>query len=548
MSADAGAVTTPGTETVETALRNAIADMRAGRHRAAIERLGRLHSALPAQLPIARLLGLAHLGAGACDAGRGVLGAGRLALDPANWMAIGECREKSDRDAADGRDYRRAHLLDPARPDAPAAAARGWPPSGFAAAAPLFRLVRRLAALAGSAREPAAVAALAAVARRLERRGEPEVALDWARAAAVLAPGQDDRGVSLVRLFEDAGERAAGLRWRTRLACFVGPEPSPALADTLTEHDLIAWRGKGPPHVETAEQVTVDVCRAGPGAATAVFEAAGGPVAAARLLWNTRVFVGLRPADREPQAVAGEAVFGGYVVDQFGHFLIETCSRLWYLRGRPDARSVWLGPLSLSDPAAAPGLLPWQVELFDLLGFRRDRMTLVDRALRFDRMVVPEAGAVLRHYLHPLQAEALAVRPFGPRRPGHRVWLSRTGLGRGTIANEAELEAGLLARGWRILHPETLSVTGQLDALAGAERIAGFGGSALHALLLFAGVDARIDVVSRDNRGLPAFEMIARTKALNQRVHFPKMVRVRSSSDPRAFAIADPGTLIASLD
>ena len=129
-----------------------------------------------------------------------------------------------------------------------------------------------------------------------------------------------------------------------------------------------------------------------------------------------------------------------------------------------------------------PELNGWQRAIFDLLRIDPARFHLVTKPLRVRALLVPEAGMVIRGGMSRLHGTALGVRPIGPGQ-GRRIWLSRSQLtdDRALVCNEAELEAILERRGWQVIHPQTLSVTEQIDALNGASVICGLEGSALRA-------------------------------------------------------------------
>lgn len=206
----------------------------------------------------------------------------------------------------------------------------------------------------------------------------------------------------------------------------------------------------------------------------------------------------------------GRWVYGGYLSDHFGHFLVESLARHWYLRQDGGAGIAW--------HARPPRLRPWQVEVFELIGLDPARFHLIREPTRFEALCVPAPGAVLGSFYEARQARALAVWPFRAPRPGKRVWLSRSRFAEAVsrIEGEAETEALLEGHGWIIFHPQAHPIRAQLAMLEDAEVIAGLEGSAFHTLLLAADVRARIRIVPRGRRLFHAFTMIAEAKGLDQ--------------------------------
>ncbi len=254
-----------------------------------------------------------------------------------------------------------------------------------------------------------------------------------------------------------------------------------------------------------------------------VMDAAGAPVPEARWLHRGRdlaVAEAMAPVRR----IAGRHVFAGLLLPHFGHAIVETLSRAWYLRAHPGESPLWL--MRAGQPSRAA------LDLLDVLGLGAPATTILREPVQVEELVVPAQGCAFGGFFHSAQAAALAVRDFGPPRPAHRVWLSRSALPEGTarIEGEAILEEMLRAAGWTILAPERLSLVDQLAALAGAEEIAGFMGSAFHLLLLLDGVTARVRIL---DRRLPAdlvrtYVEIAAAKGLRQEV-----LRVPTLGPPR---------------
>lgn len=226
-----------------------------------------------------------------------------------------------------------------------------------------------------------------------------------------------------------------------------------------------------------------------------------------------------KPITPEPQAAqatrAGSFIFGGVIQGPYGHFLIETLARAWALI--PSSLPIiWLGNGYKGVVRGSQG------QAMDILGIDPARHVFMTVPTRFERLVVPEAGAVLWRSFHPEHARAMGAVPFAPPVPGKRVWLSRSKISetKARVVNEAELEALLIADGWTIMHPEDLDIRGQLAVMRDAETLAGFDGSAFHTLVLAGGVAARLILIPRAGaqRLSPTFQAISNGKGLEQRM------------------------------
>jgi capsular polysaccharide biosynthesis protein len=199
----------------------------------------------------------------------------------------------------------------------------------------------------------------------------------------------------------------------------------------------------------------------------------------------------------------------------YGHFLLESMSRLWAIKAFPELPVAWQFFRKLRRPTG------WQLEVMELLGIADRPMILVPRPMRFSTLIVPDAGARLDSFLHPQQVASLATFPFRDPRKGKRIWLSRRQLSevRGRVLEEGAIEDRLAERGWMVISPELLSVRQQLETMADAEILGGFIGSAFHTLLLARDIRAKVRMLRRYRRDIPViFDGIAKAKGFDQRL------------------------------
>jgi hypothetical protein len=269
---------------------------------------------------------------------------------------------------------------------------------------------------------------------------------------------------------------------------------------------------------------------AGPGTwRLGAFDAAGG-VIEETLVYHRRPNgeprqVGFAAAPAPARASRpGTAVYLGPLMEHFGHFLLESLSRVWYALRHPELPVVWSRRVG---PGAAGGRAPltaWQQDILAMIGLTNPAV-FVEAPTRFETLVVPELGNHFQHSFHPELARALGAVPHRPV-PGRRVWLSRSGLPDrlGNLSMpEVERRLGLL--GWTILHPEALTIPEQMAHLASAERIAGEQGSAFHNVLFLKDPERlRLDIFLGDPERPKSqrdrnYDLIAAAKRIDQRMH-----------------------------
>ena len=262
-----------------------------------------------------------------------------------------------------------------------------------------------------------------------------------------------------------------------------------------------------------------------------VFDA-GGRIVQGSLLQRSYGPVGFAP--EPPASVRSDprsAIYAGHLSYHFGHFILESLSRLWFAAQHPDRPIAW----ACRPEPVPPPWHGWQRQILDVLGVRNEVLLLTEPT-RFRSVDVPEPGYRVKDFFSRQHADFLAAYPTRPRDPELRVWLSRSGSDSEYRSLHApRLEQELADHGWRIVRPEALLVSAQLELLATAGRIAGEQGSAFHLLVLLADVQGlEVDVICRDP-GRPAEEqnqnypLIAQVRGLRQRLHVIPEERVLAS-------------------
>lgn len=271
-----------------------------------------------------------------------------------------------------------------------------------------------------------------------------------------------------------------------------------------------------------------------PGARGGVIGADGGPVPSAALMRHypplryrldgqpptpdkpeKKPFTMLRPPHQpaNPVHLQGEAIFGGYLFDHYGHFILESLSRLWFIKHYPSLPIVWI----VADGDAR--LKPWQQDILALLGVRNP-VHIAAAATEVERLIVPDDGFMIQTRFTQQQRDCLAVWPAAEPIVGQKIWVSRSKLSAGRYLNDRLLETYLERAGWTVYHPQDHALADQLKTFASAQRIAGVAGSALHTLIFLRGLRARVDIFARGRLLSQNFTTIARACGLDQHCHY----------------------------
>lgn len=247
------------------------------------------------------------------------------------------------------------------------------------------------------------------------------------------------------------------------------------------------------------------------------------------------IAVEARRAWAEAEMVEAPVIFGGSLTRHFGHFLHESLSRLW-----------WLAPLAGIDGSALEAtrrlqevegdvvffmprwldrgkdLLPYMQEIFALLGLPISRIKILQRPLRFQRILIPasvwgfdadarvidqclgcDSRALMRHLFASCTVPAalpLEVEPV----PTDKVFVSRSGLpiNLGRLIGDVVLDPLLEASGYRVFHPERSPIAEQIHVYSQAHDLVFVDGSSLY-MLWFAKLrpGTRVRVILRRRQG-----------------------------------------------
>jgi capsular polysaccharide biosynthesis protein len=218
-----------------------------------------------------------------------------------------------------------------------------------------------------------------------------------------------------------------------------------------------------------------------------LYESSGRKIVATERLGGSPkdMIVGDNPAFLPPPASAsrltGTTLLLSPLFNHYGHVLIETMSRLWFLDQKQYVHRIAFFPTSPEI-----GIATFVRNLIEPFGIR-SLHRLVEPTV-FDKVIVPDDAILPRLGAHPAMRSVFdkVISRYGSPPREYRLFLSRDNAPRneGAIANAADIED--IARsefGFDIVRPEDLPVPEQIARISSAAVLAGFSGSALHACL-----------------------------------------------------------------
>jgi Glycosyltransferase 61 len=238
-----------------------------------------------------------------------------------------------------------------------------------------------------------------------------------------------------------------------------------------------------------------------------VFDKHGKPVPEALTLRQWRVgkvertfdeFHTLTDDTQVADVIEEPCYFLGPLIPHFGHFLVETMSRLWAYGAVAESvgRLVYCGPRRESwggsDPTRLLEKHRYIGEIFATFGIRPDRLMPIRRTTTFEKLLVPEPSFSLGRHAFPQFFEMYddvrrqMLNGSGDVANDTPVYLSKAEWKKGVtgIANDHELEDAFSALGVEIVHLEKLTLQDQVRLVNSRSTMIGVRHSGFFALLL----------------------------------------------------------------
>lgn len=265
-----------------------------------------------------------------------------------------------------------------------------------------------------------------------------------------------------------------------------------------------------PPRIYPIQEATVDPFadgnRRGACRPAGIYNSSGKYVKLGHCLRRDGMPITSRPPKGMPEGdfrrLEGRWLFGGMLYQHFGHFLLESTSRLWAVDHidtqidgvlfLPRKKLTW-------ERRYVVPIIPW-------LQYFGEEFTAVEAPtspVHVEELIVPQqafgAGSMM--------AGSEEYRDFVHRRLGkeisadgaERIYISRSKLTsrRGRYLGEGQLEEQMEAEGYRIFHPQGHSFEEQIAQYKAAKYIVSSDNSALHLAAFFTQPDARVAIIIR---------------------------------------------------
>ena len=264
---------------------------------------------------------------------------------------------------------------------------------------------------------------------------------------------------------------------------------------------------KGPlpeAQVETLKGATVVSMTEGPEQACGVLRADGSFCDTSATRLSAGRMTGIPQAPETATPLHGRHLFAGLGRHHFGHFLVETITRLWALdhQAKPCDGIVVIPKHGIDFGAVMRRRLG---QFFDLLSSGLP-VHIAETPVKVETLYVPTQGfghmnwltatPEFRHHIrHRLTSQ---ITPDGPE----KLYISRTALKDAAQAMDKEdlVEQTMAKAGYTIFHPQKHSLADQCARYMAAKQIVGPDGSAFHLAPFVLQKGTRVGLIQRRHR------------------------------------------------
>lgn len=256
-----------------------------------------------------------------------------------------------------------------------------------------------------------------------------------------------------------------------------------------TRESLTVWQGRNATILPLRKDPALQFGRGG------VVDAEGNYVELSGIplrVWNGYPFENAEYRDQK-------VVYCGYMINQWGHFLIEGVCRLWYFLERDETIDKYIFFLCEEEKREIRGNYR---EFLELLGIW-DKVEFINRPMTFREVLVPELALKCNTYYSPKLREmfdtvAENVTPNPSWAPLEKIYYSRSQFAKGIPFEFGyDLLDDFFARnGYTILYPEKVPLGQMIFYIRNARVVASLSGSLPHNMF-FAKNGQTVEILER---------------------------------------------------
>lgn len=191
----------------------------------------------------------------------------------------------------------------------------------------------------------------------------------------------------------------------------------------------------------------------------------------------------------ESEAIREKVVYGGFMRHQWGHFIVNTMSRLWFLFAHKD---VEYDKIVFALPPYEPHSLKGNFrEFFEKLGII-DKIEFISSPKAYSQVIVPELSwSLQKHWSEEfnLVYDTLIENVINEA-PDYNNLSDKIFFTRARLEKSKTCEIGIEfldeffeKNGYKVIAPETLTLSQMIQVIQNAKVVAGASGSTVHNIL-----------------------------------------------------------------
>lgn len=183
-------------------------------------------------------------------------------------------------------------------------------------------------------------------------------------------------------------------------------------------------------------------------------------------------------------------VYGGYMRNQWGHFIVNTMSRLWFIFAHPEFEYDRI--VFAIHPEESLNLKGNYGEFFKLLGIE-DKIEFIDKPTAYKKVVIPELSwSLQRRYSDEfnLVFDAVIENALKDSIQARKIYPKKCFFTRSKLTKSINTEIGIeflddfFARNnFEVIAPEKLTLIETILTIQNADVVAGASGSTVHNIL-----------------------------------------------------------------
>ena len=160
-----------------------------------------------------------------------------------------------------------------------------------------------------------------------------------------------------------------------------------------------------------------------------------------------------------------EVIFLGALHKHYGHFILESLSRLWvcFKIKKSDYKFVYISGDG-NDRFT---------EFFDIFGIKKNNIQKIIKPTQFRSIIIPEPSMRLYDYYHLDYKKIIdKIKENVKASNIEKVYFSKSGIKNNRAFNEKSIESVFARNGFKIFHPEKLSIYEMISILKGCKVFA----------------------------------------------------------------------------